>query len=104
MSSAVKRHTTMEALGEATVAINMMPRAAYRGCKNPIAAGFAARGAGLGKICLGAAAPVVLMIGAVPNPAGMVFAALAGPLIAVPTVIWGVGDLLVPELFYKRKY
>jgi hypothetical protein len=93
-------------------AINLWPMKAYKGCKTQATASLGARGAALGKIACGAAAPVIVTVpcvtvGILGGPFGIAFGAIAGVIIgsvvAVPTVIWGVGDLLIPEVLYKRK-
>lgn len=92
----------LEALAETFWGVNTIPLAVHKKVRNPLLRGLATRGAALGKITLGALMPVIMIVGAVPSPAHIVFGAIVGPLMAVPTIVWGVGDIIAPELLYHN--
>lgn len=100
-------------VGKIIKAVNFFPKNVYEQSESQVAASFGARGAGLSKIGFGAAAPVVIIVpcvtvGLLGGPFGVAAGAIAGvfvgTFVAVPTIVWGVGDLIMPEVFYKRKH
>lgn len=62
---------------------------------------FRARGYGGLKIVSSVAViPVVTAMGIVGGPFGVAGMAVASTVCMVPIILWGVGDLLIPELLY----
>ena len=74
---------------------------ANRGEKKRWVASLQARGLGFTKILSSAVAiPVFTAAGIVAGPFGVAGMAVASTVTMVPIVVWGVGDMICPELIY----